>query len=73
MIILTGPQGTDEERGFLEEMAAFFDAYLTVGRAIEWAAVTALYCLTGWEKCPLAVADVAVAEAFGLIIRHIAV
>jgi hypothetical protein len=73
LIILTGPQGTDEERGFLQEMAGLFGAYLTLSRAVEWAAVTALYCLVGWEKCPLAVADVAIAEAFGLVIKHVAV
>jgi hypothetical protein len=73
LIILTGPQGTDEERGFLEEMAGLFDAHLTISGSVEWATVTALYCLSGWEKCSLAVADVAIAEAFGLVIRNVAV
>ncbi|MET7939689.1 hypothetical protein [Streptomyces sp. NPDC005302] len=71
MIILTGPQSTDDERGFLEEMAAFFDAKLTCGCSVEWAAVTDLYCLPGWEGCSTAVADVSIAEAFGLLIRYI--
>jgi hypothetical protein len=73
LIILTGPQGTDEECGFLVEMSGLLDAHLTISGAVEWATVTALYCLAGWEKCPLAVADVAIAEAFGLGIRHVSI
>ncbi|MEU1037646.1 hypothetical protein [Streptomyces sp. NPDC005907] len=71
MIILTGPQSTDEEIGLLFEMAGLFGAHLTLSRTVEWAAVTALYCLTGWEKSPQAVADVGLANAFGLAIRHV--
>lgn len=66
MIILTGPQTTDDERGDLIEAAGLIDARLTSSTDIDWFAVTAFFLLDGWETCPLAVADVAVASAFGL-------
>ncbi|MFJ3248370.1 hypothetical protein [Streptomyces sp. NPDC086782] len=37
-----------------------------------WGDVTDLYCLEGWESCPLAVADVKIAELFGLTVTYIA-
>lgn len=73
MIILTGPQTTNDECGFLEEMAGLFEAHLTTSGAVEWTAVTGMVCLTGWEKCPAATADVAIAEAFGLVVRIVTV
>ena len=72
MIIVTGPQTTDDEVGDVVEMAAFLGGIPAYSAAIQWATVTALYCLGGWEKCPLAVADVDVAEALGLTVRHLA-
>ncbi|MFD9442109.1 hypothetical protein [Streptomyces sp. NPDC060001] len=73
MIIITGPQGTDDERGFLIEMAGLLDAHTTFSLAVQWATVTAMYCLSGWESCPLAVADVSIGEAFGLAVQHLSV
>ncbi|MFG3014353.1 hypothetical protein ACGFZB_28820 [Streptomyces cinerochromogenes] len=73
MIIITGPQGTDEERGLIAEMAGFHQglpAYEVVGR---WAIATVLYCLAGWECCPVAVADVQIAETLGLPVFLLAV
>ncbi|MFE0326283.1 hypothetical protein ACFW08_05640 [Streptomyces sp. NPDC058960] len=73
MIIVTGPQTTDEELGFLAEMAGLFGGIPAYSAALQWATATALYCLAGWEKCPLAVADVTIAEAVGLAIRYLTV
>lgn len=73
MIIVTGPQDTDEALGFIAEMAGLLAAVPSYNVAANWAVATALVCLAGWEKCPLAVADVAIAEAFGLVISHLTV
>ncbi len=71
MIIITGPQDSDEAIGLIAEMAGLLEAIPAYGAAIQWAAATALYCLAGWERCPLAVADVTVAEACGLIVTYL--
>lgn len=71
MIIVTGPQVTDEGREIIIRAAELLDGAPAFSAAIQWAAATALYCLTGWEACPLAVADVTVAEALDLPIKHL--
>jgi hypothetical protein len=71
VIIVTGPQGTDEERGLIAEVAGLYDGIPAYSAVLQWAAATALYCLTGWEKCPFAVADVTIAETFGLAVWHL--
>jgi hypothetical protein len=73
VIIITGPQGTDEERGRLDEMAGLLDAHLMSDGDVPWAEVTDLYCLDGWEACSLAVADVKIAELFGLEVTHVSI
>lgn len=73
MIIVTGPQGTDEEVGHLAEVAGLLDGVPAYSAALQWATATALYCLAGWEKCSLAVADVTIAEACGLTVYQLAV
>ncbi|MFB7114090.1 hypothetical protein [Streptomyces sp. NPDC056291] len=72
MIIITGPQSTDEERGQLEELSGLLNAGTVSAGDVSWGDVTDLYCLEGWESCPLAVADVKIAELFGLTVTHIA-
>ncbi len=66
MIVLTGPQSTDEDRGNLVEMSGLLGAPLTCSTAVEWSAVTSMYRLEGWKRCPLAVADVTTGEMFDL-------
>lgn len=73
MIIITGPQDTDESLGFLAEMAGLMGAIPAFSVVLQWATATALYCLRGWEKCPLAVADVTLAESFGLAVHYLSV
>lgn len=73
MIIVTGPQSTDDEMGSVVEMAALLDGLPAFSAVVQWATATALYCLAGWEKCSLAVADVTIAEAFGLPVHHLSV
>ncbi|MEU3729953.1 hypothetical protein AB0E81_11170 [Streptomyces sp. NPDC033538] len=72
MIIITGPRDTDESIGFLAEMAGLLGAVPAYNAVLQWATATALYCLAGWEKCPLAVADVTMAEAAGMAVHHLA-
>jgi hypothetical protein len=72
LIVLTGPQGTDDETGYLAEMAGLYGAVPAYDVTGEWATATALYCLAGWEKCSHAVADVTIAETFGLTVYHLA-
>jgi hypothetical protein len=73
LIIITGPQSTDDEVGFLAEMAGLLGAVPTYNAAPQWGAATALYCLLDWEKCPSAVADVTTAEALLLPVHHLTV
>lgn len=73
MIIITGPQDTDEAVGLLAEMAGLLEAVPAWSAAVQWAAATALYCLAGWERCPLAVADVSIAEACGLVVTYLSI
>ncbi|MYR43115.1 hypothetical protein [Streptomyces sp. SID5910] len=73
MIIITGPQDTDEAVGLLAEMAGLLDAVPAYSAALQWATATALYCMAGWEHCSLAVADVTIAEACGLIVHRLTV
>lgn len=69
MIIVTGPQSTPDEREDLAEAAGLLDAHLTVEHDIQLADATALFCLPGWEACPLAVADVGIAEALDIPVK----
>lgn len=73
LIIITGPQDTDEAIELIAEMAGLLGGHPAYSAVIQWATATALYCLTGWERCPLAVADVTIAEACGLDVRHLAI
>lgn len=71
VIIITGPQGTDEQRGQLDEVAGLLGAHTVACGNVPWVDVTDLYCLDGWEACPLAVADVKIGELFGLTVTHL--
>ncbi|KUF18828.1 hypothetical protein AT728_07270 [Streptomyces silvensis] len=71
MIIVTGPQGTDDERGDVAEAAGLMGGLPSYSHAVQWAAATALVCLDGWERCPLAVADVTVAASLGLTVQQL--
>ena len=73
MIIITGPQGTDAQRGQLDEMAGLLGARTLSCGDIPWVDVTDLYCLDGWEACSLAVADVRIGELFGLTLTPLSV
>jgi hypothetical protein len=69
---MTGPQTTPDEREDLAEAAGLLNAHLTCGTGVIWADVTALYCLEGWEKCPLALADVGIATGLEIPIKPFA-
>ncbi|HLL34170.1 MAG TPA: hypothetical protein VK545_09825 [Streptomyces sp.] len=71
MIIVTGPQSTDDERGLIAEVAGVLDGLPAYSVTLQWAAATALYVLSGWEKCPTAVADVAIAETFKIMVKYL--
>ncbi|MFD5160998.1 hypothetical protein ACFWMJ_23465 [Streptomyces hawaiiensis] len=47
-------------------MAGLLGGHPAYSAIIQWATATALYCLAGWDSCPLAVADVTIAQTFGL-------
>jgi hypothetical protein len=71
MIVMTGPQRTAEERGDLAETAGLHGALLVGEHPIAWAAVRALYRLAGWRSCPLALSDVAMADALCIPVRDL--
>lgn len=71
MIVLTGPRSTPEQLGDLMELAGLTALPLlhhSEGVLID---ATTLYRAAGWEFCPLALADVAVAESYGLLIKDL--
>ncbi|MEU1092120.1 hypothetical protein [Streptomyces sp. NPDC005877] len=61
--MLTGPQRTSEQRGELAEAAGMIGAVAVGVTEIPWLDVNELYRLPGWETCPLACADVTMADA----------
>ena len=73
MIILIGPQVTDDEDGELDELAGLLGAHRMCGPDVDWASVTKFVCLPGWEKCPVAVADIDMAKVFGLPVEQLQV
>ncbi|MEV7425206.1 hypothetical protein [Streptomyces sp. NPDC091212] len=70
-IIMTGPQSTADEREDLAELAGLYGALLACDPGVNWASATGAYCAHGWEVCPLAVADVAIAGALGIDVRYL--
>jgi hypothetical protein len=71
LIIVTGPQDTADDKESIEALAALLDGVPAFSVVLQWAAATALYCLSGWEKCPIAVADMTIAEQFRLPVHHV--
>lgn len=71
MKIITGPQGTDDEVEDLWEAAGLHGARPVVSPDVRWADVTELITLPGWEACSVAVADVMVAKAAEIPVRHV--
>jgi hypothetical protein len=69
LIIVTGPQSTEEEAGLVAETAGLLGGIPAYCAVLQWATATALYRLAGWEKCPVAVADVTIAESRGMSIH----
>jgi hypothetical protein len=72
LIIVTGPQTTDEGCGRLVELAGILEAHTVSCPDVRWADVTELVALDGWESCPESVADVALAESIGVPVHGIA-
>ncbi|MFF1625614.1 hypothetical protein [Streptomyces sp. NPDC058272] len=70
LIIVTGPQATDEERGQLAELAGLLNAHTVTCPDVRWADVTEMVALDGWEACPVSVADVTVAEQLGVPVHY---
>ncbi|MEV4037681.1 hypothetical protein [Streptomyces umbrinus] len=54
-------------------MAGLFAAKLVGSGDVQWSDVTDLYCLDGWQACSLAVADVLIAEQFGLAVTLLSI
>lgn len=65
MIVLIGPQSTDDERGDLAELAGLLGA-VCMNPDVDWASVTRFLVAPGWQDCPTASADVSAATVFGL-------
>lgn len=72
MIIITGPQSTDEEVELIAEVAGYYSGLPAYGVVSQWSAATALYCLMGWTGSSVAVADVQIARTFGIPVLELA-
>lgn len=70
LIIVTGPQSTDEECGRLAETAGLLDAHTVTCPDLRWADVTEVIAMDGWEDCPVSVADVTIAESLGVPVHR---
>lgn len=68
MIILTGPQSTPAELAELVALAGDLEVALCAGADEDWLRVTRLVLAPGWDSCPIALAHVAVADAFGVVV-----
>jgi hypothetical protein len=64
--MLTGPQRTPDERGNLAELAGVYGAVTASCSTFNWCTVAMVYRIAGWDECPTARADVAVADAMAL-------
>ncbi|MEU1200165.1 hypothetical protein ABZ446_28620 [Streptomyces sp. NPDC005813] len=70
LIIVTGPQVTNDERDQLSEMAGLLGGHTSTCPDVQWADVTEMVALDGWEACPASVADVTVAESLGIPVHR---
>ncbi len=64
--MITGPQATPEQIGDLSERAGVYGARMATDTDFAWTAVTRLLRLTGWDTCPLSLADVGIAVALAI-------
>lgn len=65
MDVLTGPQTTSDQREDLAELAGLH-RLIPAAPDLPWWEADHLYCAPGWEQCPQALADVGIADAFGV-------
>ncbi|MFD7776619.1 hypothetical protein [Streptomyces sp. NPDC059753] len=72
LILITGPQETHDDVGQLAEMAGLLGAHTATCPDLQWADVTDVYVLSGWESCPLATADMGIAKQLGVPVHHLA-
>ncbi|BDM70561.1 hypothetical protein HEK616_40480 [Streptomyces nigrescens] len=69
--VLTGPQGTEEQRGTLCELAGLYGLLPVIATRVDWLTVSVLYCVAGWQSCADALSDVALAECFGVPVKDL--
>ncbi|MFJ3084430.1 hypothetical protein ACIPJG_32400 [Streptomyces halstedii] len=69
--VLTGPRSTTEQAGDLAELAGLLGLPLLHRYEDRLLNSSTLYRAAGWESCPLALADVDVAECYGLTITDL--
>lgn len=71
MNVLTGPRSTQAQLGDLMELSGLMELPLLHKSEAVLINAIALYRTAGWDLCPLAVADVGIAEAYGLLIKDL--
>ncbi|MEV4939613.1 hypothetical protein [Streptomyces zaomyceticus] len=70
MIVLIGPQSTEEQRGDLEELAGLLHA-VRMTPDVTWAEVSRFVVVPEWERCPIAATDVGIAVGSGLPVDYL--
>ncbi|MFE7624291.1 hypothetical protein [Streptomyces sp. NPDC057509] len=72
MNVLTGPRSTPAQTASLLELATLTElSLLHTTDVLALIDAKTLYRAAGWEVCPLAVADVTIAESYGLAVEDI--
>lgn len=71
MDVLTGPRTTKAQRDSLDQLASAMELTLLHHSEDKLLSAETLYRAAGWDTCPLALADVDIADAYGLLIKDV--
>ncbi|WNI28611.1 hypothetical protein [Streptomyces sp. ITFR-6] len=71
MNVLTGPRSTVQQAAELRNLSQLLGLPLLHNSEDDLIDAETLYRAAGWDSCPLALADVDIADAYGLLIKDV--
>jgi hypothetical protein len=71
MNVLTGPRSTSKQAASLQSLSESMGLPLLHNSEDDLIDAETLYRAAGWDSCPLALADVDIADAYGLLIKDV--